>query len=274
MDQLRKLQMMQLMLAKEVRRICEKNGISYFLEAGSCLGAARHNGFIPWDDDLDIGMIRSEYERFIKACEQDLGKEYFLQTNDTDENFGYVFAKLRLKGTRFTEKIAADSGSADGIYIDIFPYDKVPDDEKLRQKTGYRVRYYSLLLRIRCKYKPWIYNGNAKEWVKYAPFRLLALFYSKKGLINHINQLMIKYNDTDAGRMTLCDNLSYNKTVYPCETIMNVAGHEFEGETFNIPADFDTYLTATYGADYMTPPPEDKRDSTHKIMDVDFGIYS
>lgn len=273
MDQFRKLQLMQLELAKEVRRICEKNGIDYFLEAGSCLGAVRHNGFIPWDDDLDMGMVRSEYERFVKACETDLGEDFFLQTNDTDENFGYVFAKLRLKGTRFTEKIAADSGSVNGIYIDIFPYDKVPDDEKLRQKTGYKVRYYSLLLRIRCKYKPWIYNGTTKEWIKYAPFRVLAMFYSRKGLVDRINAIMKKYNDTDAKRMTLCDNLSYNKTVYQCDTVLKVAKHEFEGELFNIPSDYATYLTATYGPDYMTPPPENQRDSTHKIMDVDFGKY-
>lgn len=273
MEDLRHLQMLQLKIACEVKRICEKNNIQYFLEAGSCLGAVRHNGFIPWDDDLDMGMLRKEYDRFIKACETDLSDEFFLQTNDTDENFGYVFAKIRLKGTHFTEKIANESGSGDGIYIDIFPYDKVPDDEKMRQKTGYMVRYYSLLLRIRCKYKPWIYNGGMKEWIKYAPFRVLSLFYSRKDLVEKINSIMKKYNDTSMKRVTLCDNLSYNKTVYDAENIENLVPHEFEGQVFNIPEDYDRYLTATYGADYMTPPPEDKRGSTHKIMKVDFGTY-
>lgn len=273
MEDLRHLQMLQLKIACEVKRICEKNNIQYFLEAGSCLGAVRHNGFIPWDDDLDMGMLRKEYDRFIKACETDLSDEFFLQTNDTDENFGYVFAKIRLKGTHFTEKIAGESGSNDGIYIDIFPYDKVPDDEKLRQRTGYKVRYYSLLLRIRCKYKPWIYNGGIKEWIKYAPFRVLSLFYSRKGLVEKINSIMKRYNDTSMKRVTLCDNLSYNKTVYDAGNIENLIPHEFEGQIFNIPKNYDRYLTATYGADYMTPPPEDKRGSTHKIMNVDFGIY-
>lgn len=274
MEDLRKLQMLQLKLACEVQRICEKNGIRYFLEAGSCLGAVRHNGFIPWDDDLDMGMLRCEYERFVKACKTDLGEEYFLQTNETDKNFGYVFAKLRLKGTHFTEKIAEKSGSEDGIYIDIFPYDKVPDDEKLRKRLGYQVRYYSLLFRIRCRYQPWIYNGGVKEWLKYAPFRVLALFYSKESLIGKINAIMTGYNDTTAHRLTLCDNLSYNKTVYEEETLRHLFEHEFEGRRFLIPQDYDTYLTATYGADYMTPPPEDKRDSTHKIINIDFGKYA
>lgn len=274
MEDLRKLQLLQLKLAKEVKRICEKNGISYFLEAGSCLGAVRHNGFIPWDDDLDMGMLRGEYERFIRACEKDLGEEYFLQTNDSDEHFGYVFAKLRLRGTHFTEKIAAQSGSNDGIYIDIFPYDKVPDDESLRQRLGYKVRFYSLLLRIKCKYKPWIYNGGIKEWIKYAPFRACAIFFGRQGLVDKINAIMKKYNDTDAKRVTLCDNLSYNKTVYAAETVASLKPHDFEGEMFTIPADYETYLTDTYGPDFMTPPPVEKRDSTHKIMNVDFGQYA
>lgn len=273
MEDLRHLQMLQLKLACEVRRICEKNNIQYFLEAGSCLGAVRHNGFIPWDDDLDMGMVRAEYDRFVEACKTDLSEEYFLQTNDTDKHFGYVFAKLRLKDTHFTEKIAGESGSIDGIYIDIFPYDKVPDDEKLRQRLGYKVRYYSLLLRIRCKYKPWIYHGGAREWLKYAPFRFLAVFYSREKLVARINAIMTKYNGTDAKRMTLCDNLSYNKTVYDADNILNLEKHMFEGEEFYIPADYKRYLTATYGPDYMTPPPVDKRNSTHKIMTVDFGKY-
>lgn len=274
MEDLRTLQMLQLKLAKEVKRICEKNHIAYFLEAGSCLGAVRHNGFIPWDDDLDMGMLRKDYERFIKACKSDLGAEYFLQTNDSDEHFGYVFAKLRLKGTHFTEKIAAQSKSNDGIYIDIFPYDKVPDDEKLRRRLGYKVRFYSLLLRIKCRYKPWIYNGGIKEWIKYAPFRVCAIVYNKDGLVDKINGIMKKYNGTQAKRVTLCDNLSYNKTVYEAKTVETLTPHVFEGEMFMIPADYKTYLTDTYGPDYMTPPPVEKRDSTHKIMNVDFGKYA
>lgn len=274
MEELRHLQMLQLKLACEVKRICEKHNISYFLEAGSCLGAVRHNGFIPWDDDLDMGMLRPEYERFIEACKSELSDEYFLQTNDTDENFGYVFAKLRLNGTHYTEKIAKDSGSNDGIYIDIFPYDRIPGDAGLRNRTGYKVRYYSLLLRIKCKYKPWIYNGGIKEWVKYAPFRFLSVFYSKKGLISRINTIMKKYNETDEPLVTLCDNLSYNKTFYKYEVVKNLKPHVFEGEIFTIPSDTDSYLTATYGADYMTPPPENMRDSTHKIINVDFGRYA
>lgn len=273
MEDLRRLQLLQLKLAKEVKRICEKNGIAYFLEAGSCLGAVRHNGFIPWDDDLDMGMLREEYERFIRVCEKDLGEEYFLQTNDSDEHFGYVFAKLRLRGTHFTEKIAAWSGSNDGIYIDIFPYDKVPDDENLRQRLGYKVRFYSLLLRIKCRYKPWIYNGGIREWIKYAPFRVCAIFFGRQRLVDKINAIMKKYNDTDARRVTLCDNLSYNKTVYAAETVASLKPHDFEGEMFSIPADHETYLTDTYGPDFMTPPPVEKRDSTHKIMNVDFGQY-
>lgn len=274
MDDLRYLQTLQLKLALEVKRICEKNNINYFLEAGSCLGAVRHKGFIPWDDDLDMGMLRSEYERFLVACKTDLSEDFFLQNTDTDEHFGYSFSKLRLKGTRYTEKIARHSGSIDGIYIDIFPYDRVSDDDTVRNREGHKVRINSVMLRLKCGYRLWEYNGGIKEWVKYAPFRVLALFYSREKLIKNIEAIMLKYNDKNTKRVTLCDNLSYNKTVYDYDNVAKLTTHEFEGESFKIAADYDKYLTATYGADYMTPPPENMRDSTHKIMDVDFGKYA
>ena len=83
-EQLDKIHFLELKIAKEIKRICDKNNIKYFLTAGTLLGAVRHGGFIPWDDDMDIGMLRMDYEKFINACQKDLGKEFFLQTWDTD----------------------------------------------------------------------------------------------------------------------------------------------------------------------------------------------
>ena len=103
--------------------ICRKENISYSLHGGTLLGAVRENGFIPWDDDMDIGMLRADYEKFLNVAKEKLNKKYFLQTWDTDEKFALPFAKIRLNGTKYIEHNSKNVDIHNGIYIDIFPYD-------------------------------------------------------------------------------------------------------------------------------------------------------
>ena len=103
-DILRKLQLTQLEIAKEIRRVCEENDIRYFLCCGSFLGAVRHQGFIPWDDDFDIGMLREDYERFCRIAPEKLKPEYCLQSWHTDSRYALPFAKVRKRGTLLLER--------------------------------------------------------------------------------------------------------------------------------------------------------------------------
>ena len=94
---LQKLHALELEIAAEMKRICEKHRIRYFMIAGTLLGAVRHGGFIPWDEDMDFGMLRADFERFVSVCADELDREkYFLQTGDSDPGYTYAFAKIRL----------------------------------------------------------------------------------------------------------------------------------------------------------------------------------
>jgi lipopolysaccharide cholinephosphotransferase len=125
---LQQVHKIQLEMALEVKRICEKHKIKYSIVAGTLLGAVRHNGFIPWDDDLDIAMLRDNYIKFIDICKDELNDSYFLQTWDTDPGFALPIAKLRKNSTKFVEKDFMEANIHCGIYIDILPFDSVPSE--------------------------------------------------------------------------------------------------------------------------------------------------
>ena len=124
-------------ILKEVHSICMKNNIKYFLHFGTLIGAVRHNGFIPWDDDIDIGMLRPDYEKFLKIVKNNLSKDYIVQNQKTDKGFAFCFTKIMLQDTVWIEQNSIRTNKKyNGIYIDVFPFDKVP--EKERKPTGFR----------------------------------------------------------------------------------------------------------------------------------------
>ncbi len=268
---LRRVQLAQLEIAKELRSACEKIGVKFFLSCGTLLGAVRHKGFIPWDDDMDFGMLRSDYEKFIKEAPGVLGKDYFLQTWDSDPDFGYPFAKLRRLGTKYVEAISEGSSEHCELFIDIFPYDKIPNDAKIIAKTRRKLKLFYNILFMKTGLKPWAresaFLGRMKQRIKYFPMRVLGLLYSKRGLKKRLTALACKYTDTDA---EFCyDQWGHEviKYLYPTELFTSVKDAEFEEEIFPVPQGDIRMLEINYG-DYMQLPPEDERENRHQVLEI------
>ena len=149
---LRQVQLKQLEIAKEIKKICDENEIKYFLDSGTLLGAVRHKSFIPWDDDLDIGMLRDDYEKFINIAPQKLSNNFILQTWKTDEEYANAFAKIRMKNTLYIESSTNGNNMNHGIFIDVFPYDTYPNKKYQRFYQGIMLTFYKRILKVKCNY--------------------------------------------------------------------------------------------------------------------------
>ena len=130
---LRRVQLTLLEIAVEIKRVCEENDIRYFLSDGTLLGAVRHQGFIPWDDDMDMGMLRADYEKFCRIAPKALKPEYCLETWNTDSGYGLPFAKVMKRNTVYLESKKNTKMREKGFYIDVFPFDNAPAEEEAQQ---------------------------------------------------------------------------------------------------------------------------------------------
>lgn len=267
-DILRKVQLTQLEIAKEIKRVCEENGIPYFLCDGTLLGAVRHGGFIPWDDDMDMGMLRSDYEKFCRIAPEKLGRDYCLQTWYTDPNYALPFAKVRKCNTLYLEGKSSRL-QENGFFVDIFPFDFVPENpEKRAALANAQLQIYRVKL-MKSRYTPWMDNGRIiwKKRIGYLFYQMKAVFADQEKLARDYDALALAEGESHV----LCEQSALPKPDYYerawCEGLTELT---FENETFLVPRQYDAYLTALYG-DYMQLPPEDQRENRHQIVQLDFG---
>ena len=261
-----KLQERQYELLVELDRICKKNKIEYFLDGGTLLGAVRHKGFIPWDDDLDVGMLRKDYEKFKKIITKDLDEKYFFQDMDNDKNYGFPFGKLRINNTKYTERIASKTKAKDGIYIDIFPFDYIDNDEAKSKKDFLKVVILRMLLLLK---KNYIIDADTfKKKIEKVILKIMSAFVSSKYLIKKINKITNKFNNQETKYVANFASPYFNKNRFKIEWIKDKKELQFEKGKYMCLKNYDDYLTYVYN-DYMTLPPVEKRRS-HDIIDVEF----
>ena len=266
---LRKVRSVQFEIAKEIRRVCEENDISYFLAHGTFLGAVRHGGFIPWDDDMDMGMMRSDYEKFCRIAPSKLKPEFCLQTWYTESNYALPFGKVMKRNTVYLENKKTRRLRDNGIYVDIFPFDNVPEDKFQQKELAAQLLSIYRVKLMKSGYKPWMEEHGIvwKKRVGYLYYQLKSVFAGQEELAREYDTLAVALHSSNV----VCEQSALSHPdYYERSCVEELADYSFEGEIFKGPKDYDKYLTDLYG-DYMTLPPEDQRENRHQIVEVDFG---
>lgn len=261
---LRDAQMLMVDILKEVHEICERHGLKYFLDGGTLIGAVRHKGFIPWDDDVDIGMPREDYEKFLEIAKKELPDYLFLQTFETDDKYDIyqVPCKIRYNGTILIEKdIAENSEMHNGVYIDVFPYDSLPK-KKFMYKLQRTLSYNVLKSFIRIREKP--EKLSIKNRITFTFYKVVrALFPYKRR--KKFFDFLVSWNDVNSPYMAYGLDTIWSEYVYKKSDYFELSKLEFEGNYFYGPKNYDAILTQLYG-DYMTLPKEEDRQWHAKVI--------
>lgn len=247
----------ELEIMDEIDRICNKYGIKYFLAGGSMIGAARHNGFIPWDDDIDVGMLRPDYEKFLKVCESELPSTCFLQSRDSDNGYFYAHAKLRRSDTTAIRKKDYNSGLTfnQGIFVDLVPFDSIPGHLLPRI-----IHYIRLDLTGKIYKRHFYFKGfEHRTWKNHIVQilgKLVFCFTTPEKLAASYEKLLRQYANKKTkyiGEITT--DYKYKKSRRERTLYDELIDHQFEDRVYKIPKRYEEILNLAYG-DWRTPKPQ------------------
>lgn len=260
--QTRQLQMIEVDMLKVFVDTCQKLGLRYYLIGGTLLGAVRHKGFIPWDDDIDVGMPRADYEVFLAKAQDMLPEPLFLQTYETDPEYPKGYAKIRNSNTTFIETTVKNQNMNHGVFIDVFPLD-VYDSHK-KKDYFWRIKQILVTARISLIYDKAIVNkalwaiGRIAKWI-YPTLQDACIARDKMYKSIPKGDLWVNHLGGAGEREKL-------PAIWFAEGTKLV----FEGLEVMAPAEYDKMLTQLYG-DYMTLPPVEKRVTLHPtdIIDIE-----
>ena len=260
---LEKLKQVELEILDYFDELCKKNNLKYYLAFGTLLGAIRHNGFIPWDDDIDVLMPLNDYYKLEKIMQENKNSKYFFQSYKTDIEYINSWFKIRKNNTHMVEKSAEGKNFHNGIFIDVFPLVPYPKDAKLQKKCNIKLKISNCLLKcgmtLKWREHNFSFGGVCISTIcKIIPKKLRIKYVDK--LLNDVYSYEGEYDKyvvTSDFRLYAKDN--FDKT----------EEHIFEGKKYPIPMGYDKFLTELYG-DYMTLPPVEKR-VTHELEYISFG---
>lgn len=253
---------LELKVLLELDSICKKNGINYALSGGTLLGAIRHGGFIPWDDDIDVNMMRDDFNRFRKICKTELSNKYFYQSHNTDVDYQYLFDKIRIRNTIFKETYLSNHNINHGIYIDIFPVDKIPNSKLLAKLLYIQFRFYRIGLMG--KYL----NIDARNGLRKLLAYIVRIVYAPfpiQFLRKQAEKCITKFDNNKKCKKVQCFvGPDAHKEIFPISIFENLERHEFEGHMLLVPIEYNKILKNKYG-DYMKLPLKESRKTRHNL---------
>lgn len=260
--ELEELKHIELDMLVSIDTLCRKNEIKYSMAAGTLLGGARHKGFIPWDDDIDIMLMREEYEKLKKCIEQCHSDLYWVDYHKY-EGYPYPFSKIMKKGTMLKEESNKYATAPDGVFIDVFPIDYSTENDKKRKKQYDSITRWKQRLVTRQNY----YFGQTgiREWYRIVRKEAMKLI-PREWFVNKMDAECHRYSNTNT-LISLTGTVGYEKATYPREWFESYIDLEFEGVKLMAIEKYKDLLKKQYG-DYMRLPPENERIPHHYVNEL------
>lgn len=263
-EKLRPLQLTMLEILKVFDKFCREHDIKYSLYAGSLLGAVRHKAFIPWDDDLDVCMERSEYDRFIALWEQSSPEGYILQNKENTPAYWQSFSKIRKDHTTFLQEEREAGKYHTGIFLDVFPLDRIPNGRLDRMLYKWHCMKYQLLTR---EFVP----PKAGSMMRLGSAVILAC--TPKGRREKVRQntlrKIVRYNDQRDLEVAAIETMASLRKTFAPDTLDTYVDLPFEDGAFMCFAGWHDHLRRKFG-DYMQLPPVEERAWRHHPIIIDF----
>lgn len=265
-----RLKALELKLLKAVDKICRENDIQYFLVGGSLLGAVRHHNIIPWDDDLDIGMLREDFEKFRKICPGLLPEEFSYESMREKKDCHYVFDKIRLNNTYFSTNFSNNFNIHNGIFLDILVYDQTSNRKFLSRLQIRCIAIWTRVINVK-----WYNKPRKRVYYRLSKIFLPIMRCIPFSAFHWIFERLVRFYENKKDAVYLIDSVGQNikKGRFPKEWFSSMNYIDFADMKVPVPAGYDGYLRHFYGEHYMELLNISKRVSGHRIARMDLGGY-
>ena len=265
------------MMLADFDALCRKHGIRYFAGGGTAIGAVRHHGMIPWDDDIDLNLLREDYEKFLSVAETEYGDKYYVLNARKYPGYPLPTTRWCLRGTVFREECMSHLDLPFGIFLDIYAFDPLPDDDRAARRQWRRAWLWGKLLTLRQVPSPVLYVRGFRARLVAAACRIghavLKILFRPSFLARKAESWARRSEGRpDCARAAwMFDTVPY-LSVVDAGASRRTRSVPFDGGTIELAEDCEDYLARRFG-DYMTVPPPDRRHN-HPPKALDFGPYA
>ena len=275
-ETLKHLQRVELMILKDFVDTCEANNIRYFGFGGTAIGALRHKGFIPWDDDIDVCLPAEDFNKLLDIYDKEWSEKYSIMNTERDINYPFPTTRIMLKGTQFCEEALAPLPLDLGIFLDVYCFDNVSDDEKEYQKQAFDAWFWSHMRILVDVPRPVILADGIKGKLLKAAVTMgrgvcKLLHLSTQKMYEREQEARNRFAHVKTKRIAYLHDTDRFVNTYPVDEVFPVDKLDFDGIQVAFPNQNDKFLRMLYG-DYMQMPPVEKRKN-HYPARVDFGPY-